>query len=147
MGRGVERGLTKALPNHSLSFSSCSPLSFPQPRRSFFSSSYLHFQATLFVLPVSLFPIFGVYQQARRLTSSLSLPLSPYLCLSDEGRDLLGWLAVWVWLKNPSQAVGLPIPPSTHHLPPFSPSLPVCLFGSATPPHQCPDYKNPVCSF
>lgn len=25
--------------------------------------------------------------------------------------------------------------------------LPVGLFGSATPPRQCPDYKNPVCSF
>lgn len=61
------------------------------------------------------------------------LPLS-------EGRDLLSCLTVWPGLR----VLLASLPLTLLFLPP---SLPVGLFGSAPPLHQCPDYKTPVCSF
>lgn len=62
-------------------------------------------------------------------------PLSLHLSVSDEGRDLLSCLTLWAGLRVCSPSL-LPTPP-----------LPVSLFGRATLPHQCSDYKSPVCSF
>lgn len=94
-------------------------------------------------LPLCCSSFASCHLQPRSQTSSFSfLPLSPYLSVSDEGRDLLSCLTVWAGLRvcSPSPLLVL-LPPS------LPPSLPVSLFGRAAPPHQCSDYKNPVCSF
>lgn len=76
--------------------------------------------------------------QPRSQTSSPS-PFSRHIFVSDEGRDLLSCLTVLAGLgvRSPSPFLLILLPPS----------LPVSLFGRVTPPHQCSDYKNPVCSF